>query len=361
MDSFQGNSESNHEIFLTEDLFLGKGAHKATYAHPTAPGLCVKIPFTESDYDVRKEMWYRHLAKKQVAGMSVITKYFGKVKTNKGTGYLFERIRDYDGGECRTLEWQLCHMDSMDMGALMDLLLDFKERFMEEKCVINDMDPMNFLIQRLSPTESRIVVIDNIGTGARIPILYYSDGLLRKHAFKYWRLFVHKIMYAHQSVITVEAARKLLEDVPEMKVCVLAQMPLPKGHLRRLSVLGNRLEAVDMSDGFLGGLKGLFRVFAKHWDAEAFYVIGKPRAAMLPLLFAKIFQKPVTLMLADGEASGIFRLCDAYLVPSEDMRRKLINDSGIGQKKVVVLRDCDSMAATLKVQFVLHDMAHLVS
>lgn len=362
--------EVDSEIYLTEDLFLGKGAHKATYAHPTEPGLCIKIPFEESDEDIRKEMLYRRLGGKQVENMSVINGYYGTVSTNKGKGYLFERIRDYDGNECRTLAWHMQNKDSMNEETLLNLLLDFKQHFLKEMCVLSEVGLQNCLVQRLSSEKSRVVIIDGFGAGARVPFLYFSNVMLRKRAFKYWRIFVHKILYEYPSVITQVIAGKLLRGVPSMKICVLGEHNEEiQGcgwcgeHLRQLSALGNSAEVIKVKNGFFGCLQGIVSVLVRHPYTEAFYVIGTPRMAVLPLIFAKVFHKPVALLLSDEDVkrgtvwgSGIFGKCECYIVSSEERRRELAERSGIEEKRIVVLNCSGDIRGAIKVQFWLHNM-----
>ena len=197
-------------LILTDDLKLGDGNHKIVYAHPNDKRICVKILFKTPDTDFEREMKYRAALKNKVDRMSLITKYFGEVRTNKGRGYLFERVIDFDGTNSKTLleEIQNC----VDVDGLTKLLLEFKREFISEKFVAAGMDPDNFLVQRISPTECKIRIIDNIGTSAKFPVLYYFDFLMAKRAKKYWRRFVEEISRDYPNIISGEKAKILLED-----------------------------------------------------------------------------------------------------------------------------------------------------
>ena len=197
-------------LILTDDLKLGDGNHKIVYAHPNDKRICVKILFKTPDTDFEREMKYRAALKNKVDRMSLITKYFGEVRTNKGRGYLFERVIDFDGTNSKTLleEIQNC----VDVDGLTKLLLEFKRDFISEKFVAAGMDPDNFLVQRISPTECKIRIIDNIGTSAKFPVLYYFDFLMAKRAKKYWRRFVEEISRDYPNIISGEKAKILLED-----------------------------------------------------------------------------------------------------------------------------------------------------
>ena len=194
---------------LTDDLKLGDGNHKIVYAHPTDKNLCVKILFKTPDTDFDREMKYRAALGNKVEKMTLLTKYFGSIDTNKGKGYLFERVIDFDGNNSKTL---LEHIQNpISIEDLIDLLLNFKKVFINEKFVAAGMDPDNFLVQRISKTQRQIKIIDNIGTSAKFPILYYSDFLMAKRARKYWRRFVQEISIEHSNTITKDIAEILNE------------------------------------------------------------------------------------------------------------------------------------------------------
>lgn len=196
-------------LILTDDLFLGRGNHKEVYIDPVDKNLCVKLLFVEPDEDFEREMRYRRALGKRVDSMTLLTKYYGAVDTNRGRGYVFERVLDFDGAESETLLNHIENPSSSD--DLIDILLHFKAQFIGEKFIAAGMDPDNFMVQRISPTERLVRVIDNIGTSARLPILYYSDFLMERRAKKYWRRFVKEIRFDHGDVITGEIANLLLE------------------------------------------------------------------------------------------------------------------------------------------------------
>ncbi len=200
---------STEKLILTDDLKLGDGNHKIVYAHPTDKNLCVKILFTTPDTDFDREMKYRAALGKKVEKMTLLTKYFGEVETNKGKGYLFERIIDFDGSNSKTLLEHIRNPKNID--DLIELLLNFKKVFINEKFVAAGMDPDNFLVQRISENERQIKIIDNIGTSAKFPILYYSDFLMAKRARKYWKRFVKEISIEYSNVITKDIAKILNE------------------------------------------------------------------------------------------------------------------------------------------------------
>ena len=195
---------------MTDDLKLEDGNNKVVYAHPTDKNLCIKILFTTPDTDFDREMKYRNALGNKVEKMKLLTKYFGEVETNRGKGYLFERIIDFDGSVSKTVLDYI--QNSTNIEDLVNLLLEFKKDFINEKFVAAGMDPDNFMVQQISPTERQVKIIDNIGTSAKFPVLYYSDFLMAKRARKYWKRFVQEISIEYSSVITKNIAETLLSD-----------------------------------------------------------------------------------------------------------------------------------------------------
>ena len=195
-------------LILTDDLFLGRGNHKEVYIDPADNHLCVKLLFAEPDEDFDREMRYRRALGDRVDSMSLLTKYYGAVDTNRGRGYIFERVLDFDGAESRTLLSYLENPDDTD--DLLDILLGFKKQFLNENFVAAGMDPDNFLVQRTSPSTRTVRIIDNIGTSAKFPLLYHSNFLMARRARKYWRRFIREIQLEHGNVINSAIAAMLL-------------------------------------------------------------------------------------------------------------------------------------------------------
>ena len=201
------------KIILTDELFLGDGNHKIVYAHPTDPKLCVKLLRTPDDPDFAKEMRYRKALGDRAESMTLLTKYFGEVDTNRGNGYLFERVIDFDGKSSPTMLNVLA--DTVVYRDLLPetekLLLDFKRAYFDEKFLLAGVDPDNYLVQKISPTERRVRIIDNIGIATFVPLAYWFDAFAVKRAKKYWRRFVDLMRTDYANIFTPEFLSKLAE------------------------------------------------------------------------------------------------------------------------------------------------------
>ena len=198
-------------INLTDDLFLGDGNHKIVYAHPTDAALCVKILRTPDDPDFAKEWRYRKALGDRANSMTLLTKYFGEVETSKGKGYLFERVLDFDGKIPQTMLNVLDDTvaDRNLLPATEKLLLDFKRTYFDEKFLLAGVDMDNYLVQRISPSERRVRIIDNIGVSARIPLAYYFDFFTQQRLKKYWRRWIEQMRSDYGNLFSEEFLRRL--------------------------------------------------------------------------------------------------------------------------------------------------------
>ena len=199
------------KIILTDDLFLGDGNHKIVYAHPTDKNLCVKLLRTPDDPDFAKEMRYRKALGKRADSMTLLTKYFGEVDTSKGKGYLFERVFDFDGNSSPTLLNVLD--DTLRNESLLPdtkkLLLDFKRVYFGEKFLLAGVDADNYLVQKISPTERRVRIIDNIGIASFVPLPYYFDYFTQKRLKKYWHRFIEQLRSDYGKIFSEDFLREL--------------------------------------------------------------------------------------------------------------------------------------------------------
>ena len=201
------------KIILTDELFLGDGNHKIVYAHPTDKNLCVKLLRTPDDPDFAKEMRYRKALGDRANSMTLLTKYFGQVETNRGDGYLFERVIDFDGKSSPTMLNVLAdtfvYRDRLPETE--KLLLDFKRTYFAEKFLLAGVDPDNYLVQRISPTQRRVRIIDNIGIATFVPLAYWFDTFAVKRAKKYWQRFVDLMRTDYAKIFSPEFLSKLAE------------------------------------------------------------------------------------------------------------------------------------------------------
>jgi len=199
-------------IHLTEDLLIGKGAHKKVYIDPTDADRCIKIPHVTPDADLEKELQYRRARERRNLGSKMLPAYYGTVRTNLGTGYVFERVRDFDGRTSRTISQLLAEAsaDRTRIPFAETVMQKFRTMLFEELIVTSNMEAVNFAVQRISETEFTVRVTDNIGSPVFIPLAYYIDFFARRRVRKYWVRFLDQMQKKHPAVMTESLKNRLL-------------------------------------------------------------------------------------------------------------------------------------------------------
>ena len=93
-------------------------------------------------------------------------------------------------------------------------------------------------------------------------------------------------------------------------------------------------------------LEIFLRLLTTHRDIDAFYIIGTPKFSVWAILFAKLFNKPVTLALT-GKAeifsanknwrNKILAKCTHYVATTKEIRDGFIESGGIAPDKISIL------------------------
>lgn len=212
-------------IFLNEGLLIGKGGNQTVYINPKNPAQCIKIS-NGVDNDHRREMKYRRSRElRHLPQSALLTGYYGSVETNLGTGYVFERIVDFDEAGSKTLE-ELIKLEIQAreekksvkeiLGTdkrypfVKDVLLVFREELFKENIIIPDMGAFNYMVQFDTLTDWRVRIVDDIGSPTLIPIVYYIDFLGAGHVRRRWNKFIKEIMKLYPGFLSEEESRQLL-------------------------------------------------------------------------------------------------------------------------------------------------------
>lgn len=200
------------KINLTDNLLFGKGNHKKVYIDSTDRNRCIKIPFEIPDVDLEKELAYRRSRDRRRLRSSMLPVYYGTVDTNLGTGYVFERVRDFDGQTSQSFKelFEKAAADASMLYFVEEVMLKCKAMLFEELIVTSNMEDGNFVVQRISEKEYTIRVIDNIGSPVFFPLAYYFDFFARRRTKKYWKRFLNNLQRWHPKVMTDELKNRLL-------------------------------------------------------------------------------------------------------------------------------------------------------
>lgn len=175
-------------IVLPEDhsdpLVVGVGHHRACYIHPQDHSKCIKVvhnPCEHATQEIQRELaYYRHLDG-YLKDWRGLPKYYGEVETNLGTGYVYDRIVDFDGKPSETMQQRYNDQTLPSLHTEMKKLIEDLERYVwDNRIVTMSIKPYNVLCHRLTPKEVFPVICDNIGSSSFIPIEIYCSWFCHK-------------------------------------------------------------------------------------------------------------------------------------------------------------------------------------
>lgn len=189
---------------LTEDLFYGKGTHKKCYLHPEDYSKCIKMAYTKpGEKDLKRELTYLKVLKRQGKDYSLLPKYYGSVITNLGTGHVYELIKDFDGTQSKTLEYY-CeneHLLIQEFDMLVKKVNNLKNSLISNSIITMGLFPENIIVQRAGANDVQLRVINDIGSAALIPLEYYFDFIAKKRIKKRWERFISLMQNKYSSPI----------------------------------------------------------------------------------------------------------------------------------------------------------------
>ena len=199
------------ELTLSDEFFIGMGGRQKTFIHPLDPSKCVKIAYSGNVKDVEKELRYRRICEDHLKNSLLITKYFGTVQTNFGTGYVYERVRDYDGNTSKDLGVFLRDADvgKIPVQTVENVLMKFKEDFLRECIVTVDRNTANFMVQESPKGVYQVRIVDNIGTPVLIPLVYYFHFAAEWKARRMWNIWVSDMFANFPNAVSAELREKL--------------------------------------------------------------------------------------------------------------------------------------------------------
>ena len=138
--------------------FIGKGATRLCFAHPSDDDKCIKVAMRyKEEYLLERELvTYKKIQSK-------IGKYLPKyenelVRTNLGKGLVCERIRDFDGKKCNTLAQYL--WENKINNEIKSQIKEFADLLLKQNIIFYDFNLENFIVQITSSGKKK---------------LYYSD------------------------------------------------------------------------------------------------------------------------------------------------------------------------------------------
>ena len=198
-------------ITLTEDTFIGRGSHRACHIHPENPNRCIKIGEINSKESLRERKCYRLLQKRDIS-WDALSRFYGLVDTNLGTGAVFDLIRDYDGKISKNLDYYLekysenteenrLQRDSL-YGEITHSIKQLKVDLLANKILVRSLLGENILFKKISENQGRLVIIDNIGNSDFLPICDFVGFFAKKKIQRKWKNFENLLMAHHKELFT---------------------------------------------------------------------------------------------------------------------------------------------------------------
>lgn len=184
-------------IVLNQSLLVGKGLHRECYVHPHQNELCVKILFTNAGLkEVAREQAYYKLLQKRNISWDVLPRFYGNIKTNLGSGAVFDLIKDSDGKASKSLEYYLSSIEETKQNytGLSKAFLDLKKSLFHNKIITMTIKAKNIVYKRTNSTQGALIIIDNIGNSDFIPISNYISFLAKKKISRRWSRFESSLL-----------------------------------------------------------------------------------------------------------------------------------------------------------------------
>ncbi|MBI0027361.1 hypothetical protein H3S88_08205 [Gilliamella sp. B14448G11] len=197
----------NTTITLSEKDYISRGLHRKCYHHPEDANKCIKVNYNDgAEEETNREIaYYKHLIKRNVS-FDALAKYYGSVSTNYGNGHIFELIRDYNGETAIPLEKYLANKSLTEkyFDQLVTGLKELKSALLKDRIITMTIKSKNILFQHLSDTNSRLVIIDNIGNSTFIPIANYIPCFAKSKIERTWQRFLKSIVKenSHNPLLT---------------------------------------------------------------------------------------------------------------------------------------------------------------
>ncbi|AXX87632.1 YrbL family protein [Malaciobacter marinus] len=201
-------------VNLKKDYYLGKGRERACYLHPFDDSKVIKIvykPFENLNQNKLEYDYLNFLTKRSVS-FSHLSKCYGKIKTNLGEGYIFQRIKDYNGKT--SLSFKNVVMNGLlTKQQEMELLKELKEYLLKNNIIFIDVALSNIFCQEFSQNNFKLILTDGIGgkrTGIKSKLYLYSKLYTRYKVKKQLK----KLELRYKKVIAqgIDAKTRLRKD-----------------------------------------------------------------------------------------------------------------------------------------------------
>jgi hypothetical protein len=201
---------------INHDLLVGKGLHREVYRHPEDSSKCLKIVAQDNsrensgDEETRREQAYYTALIKRRINWGCLPRFYGNIATNLGSAAIFDLVCDYDGGVANTFEYYLSSeaLTEQNLSGLIQAMRDLKTGLIADSIITMTIKPKNIVYQKVSATEGRLVIIDNIGNSDFLPLANRIKLFARLKTKRKWQRFEESLL----AIVNNNAARRIVLD-----------------------------------------------------------------------------------------------------------------------------------------------------
>ena len=194
-------------LHLDENSYYGKGTHKKCFVHPSNSKLCIKIAYNRGGQkDLLREINYLKVLQRRKKDYSILPQYYGEIKTNLGTGYVYELIRDYDNAQSLTLEDILTNQNLFNtmFETVKNMLLFLKTSLLKNEIITMGLFPENIIFQKTAPDKYNIRLVNDMGSGVLIPLEYHFHYFAKAKVERRWQEFLNTLKNNYNSELTTK-------------------------------------------------------------------------------------------------------------------------------------------------------------
>ena len=182
-------------IKLDDSLLVGEGLTRSCYRHPSKEWLCVKVEKERYHNVTLREISFLKRFERRGISWDMVSEYYGRIDTDKGTGYMFRLIRDEDGSVSKTLGHYLSHeADHVDYDKMRDAFFAFRHFLIMQRIQVFSLLDYNVVYQKVSSSDHRIVPIDSVGNNQFLPVADYIGFFARRVIRRKWYTFEKRLM-----------------------------------------------------------------------------------------------------------------------------------------------------------------------
>lgn len=187
-------------IELDDSHYIGEGNYRICFAHPTDKNKVIKVPKHAKARYKDQNSRERHRDQNRIeysfmkhfhGDASQLARCYGWVRTNKGKGLVFDRIKNYDGTPSETLESAVKN-NRLPLKTQQALFRELQQYDFNNRVLLSDAGMSNLMVQYTAPNQPQLVFIDGIGSkkyGLRFLMRqkFWSLGQLKSR--KAWKAF----------------------------------------------------------------------------------------------------------------------------------------------------------------------------